>query len=171
MAITSLLWRYPEDHADPRNLAELDENTRASLHDEPPRPRPAWLIAAVERMRQRQLSEAVRTTWHRDAGAESAALTHQLVEHADHILRNGFAEQLGLPPGPLADRSWQVTPTAARPTRLLVDGTATDAIEIDTDPWVYAVGVRITAQVVATAVIDRDDLPFVRLALRTRPRS
>lgn len=170
VAITSLLWRHPEDHADPRNLADLDEATLASLDEEPPWPRPAWLVAAAQRMRHRQLTEAVRTTWHRDVGAESAALTQQLVEHANHVLRNGFSKQLGLPPGPTVDRSWQVTSTGARATRVMVDETATDAVEIDTDPWVYAVGVRVAPQVVTTVVIDREDLSFIRLALRTRPR-
>ena len=59
-----LLWRNPHDRSDPVNLADLDDQTRRSLDEVPPWPRPTWLIEAVERMRYPRLSEAVRTSWH-----------------------------------------------------------------------------------------------------------
>ncbi len=59
------LWRNPDDHADPVNLAELDEQTRTSLDTEPPWPRPAGLMEAAQLYRYPRV--AVRTSWSRDA--------------------------------------------------------------------------------------------------------
>ena len=53
-------------------------------------------------------------------------------------------------------------------TRIEVDGEFVDAAEIDTDPFVYAIGVQLSAEVAATVVISRTDLPFVRIALARR---
>src|SRR5262249_7606316 len=51
------LWRNPDDHDDPVNLASLDFPDES----EPPWPRPQWLIEQVRRMRYPMLWECVRT--------------------------------------------------------------------------------------------------------------
>lgn len=168
VSIGYTLWRNPEDRDDPTNLAELDEKTRAAIEDEPPWPRPVWLIEYVQRMRYPQLWEVVRTTWTRDP-SERTSLSSQLVDHADHILMNQFREELGLPAGPTRDTGWRVSPSAVNhAVSLEVDGALMRAAEIDTDPFVYAIGVSITPDVVATTVIPREHLPYVRVALATR---
>lgn len=173
VSIGYTVWRNPEDRDDPVNLAELDEQTRASLEVAPPWPRPAWILEMVERLRYPQLWEAVRTSWHRD-DPDYSTLEHQLVHHTNHILMNRFREELGLPHGPTGhtgDRAWRATETSVNPAAsVLVDGVETQASEIDTDPFVYAVGVRLTPDIVATAVIPREFLPLVRVELATRDR-
>ena len=57
------LWRNPQDPHDPLNLSELGETTRRSLDEVPARPRPAWLLQRIERMRYPMLWEAVQTHW------------------------------------------------------------------------------------------------------------
>lgn len=167
VSITYTLWRNPLDRADPVNLAELDEQTRASL-EPPPWPRPAWLVEKAERLRYPMLWEAVRTTWHRDQ-SEHNTLAAQLVHHVNYILVNQFREELGLSDMPSPEDWQQVKPSAVnRAATLEVDGSAVPAFEVDTDPFVYAVGVELRTDIAATAVIARDHLPFVRLALATR---
>jgi hypothetical protein len=167
VSITYTLWRNPLDRADPVNFAELDEQTRVSL-EPPPWPRPAWLVAQAERLRYPMLWEAVRTTWHRDQ-REHNTLAAQLIHHTNYILVNQFREELGLPAMPGSEDWRQVKPSAVnRAATLEVDGIVVPAFEVDTDPFVYAVGVELSPGVAATAVIARDHLPFVRLALTTR---
>lgn len=172
VSIGYTLWRNPDDPGDPVNLADLDDRTRAAIEDEPPWPRPAWLIEQVQRMRYPQLWEAVRTTWHREP-AEHTTVSRQLVEHANHILMNQFREQLGLEDGPTTRTEWMISETSVNPAATLqVEGTARAASEIDTDPFVYAIGVQLDPDVVATIVVPRDELPHVELALVTRtPRT
>lgn len=162
------LWRNPDDHDDPVNLAELDEVTRMSLELEPPWPRPQWILDAVARMRYRQLWEVVRTSWSA-VPTECNTLPVRLVDHVNHILMNHFRDELGLEPGPTPDGPWKVRQSAVNPrARLEVDGVPMPAMEIDTDPFVYGIGVQISRDVVATIAIARSELPFVRLALVTR---
>ncbi len=168
VSISYTLWRNPDNREDPVNLAELDEQTRASLDHEPPWPRPGWLVGAVQRMRYAQLWEVVRTTWNRDP-SDFTSLSHQLVDHANHILMNRFRAELRLQPGPLTDRDWEVTKSAVNPAaKLEIDGRTVSASEIDTDPFVYAVGARLNPHLVVTVVVSREDLPYVRIALTTR---
>ncbi len=110
------LWRNPDDHSDPVNLAELDEQTRTSLDTEPPWPRPMWLVEAAQLLRYPMLWEAVRTSWNRDA-SEHNTLAQQLVDHANHILRNRYREQLGLQPGPDIGGDWMITRQQSAPVR------------------------------------------------------
>jgi hypothetical protein len=174
VGVNYTLWRNPDDRNDPVNLAELDDEARAALEAEPPWPRPEWIVEYVERLHYPQLSEPVRTTWDRDA-SEHTTLAQHLIDHVNHILMNGFREQLGLPTGPpppdydpFADDGWRATLVAVNPAAtLVVVGVERAASEIDTDPFVYAIGVRLAPDRVATAVIPRDDLPFVRVALAT----
>ncbi|KAA9107925.1 hypothetical protein [Microbacterium rhizomatis] len=168
VSITYTLWRNPADHEDPVNLAELDEQTRESLDVEPAWERPAWLIEGVQRLRYPMLWEAVRTSWHRDE-SEYTTLSRQLVDHANYVLMNQFREELGLPRGPHGDTAWQISQSAVNPAVTLeIDGVEVAASEIDTDPFVYAVGARLAPDVVTTVVIARDHLPYVRVALSLR---
>lgn len=162
------LWRNPEDHSDPVNLADLDEHTRASLDTEPPWPRPAWLIEAAQLMRYPMLWEAVRTSWNRDA-SERTTLAQQLVDHANHVLRNRYREQLGLQPGPDDTGSdWMITTSAVREgVTARLDGAEIDAVDIDTDPFVYAIGFPLSEDVVVTAVLPRDELIHVDQSFTT----
>lgn len=168
--VSYTLWRNPDDRSDPVNLAALDEAIRAALDDPPPWPRPDWLVEVGEQMRYPTLTEAVRTSWHR-VPSERTTLVAQLCHHANHILMNGFREQLGLPRGgPTADESWRVRPSAVQQdVELEVDGVLLPASRIDTDPFVCAIGARVRDDVVVTVVVPRDVIPLVRLAVRTRP--
>jgi hypothetical protein len=162
------LWRNPDDRADPVNLKDLDPEERSAIETVPPWPRPAWLVELVEMMRYPRLWEAVRTSWTRDC-SEYTTLERQLVDHTNHILVNQFREELGLAPGPTEDDAWMVRPSSVNTAATLeIDGEDVSAVEIDTDPFVYAVGARLRPDVVTTVVIARDHLPYVRLALRTR---
>jgi hypothetical protein len=49
-----------------------------------------------------------------------------------------------------------------------VDGVEKPAIEIDADPYVYAIGGEIGGGTVVTAVVPRDELDYVRLAFAHR---
>ena len=168
VSITYTLWRNPADRADPVNLAELDEQTRASLDETPPWPRPAWLLELAEKMRYPMLWEAVRTTWNRDL-SENAALSRLLVDHTNYILMNRFRDELGIPRGHISDPAWAVKESAVdTATTLEIDGTETPAAQIDTDPLVYATGAQLLPHVATTVVIAREHLPHIRLALTTR---
>lgn len=162
------LWRNPADRADPANLAELDDQTLASLDETPAWPRPAWLLELAQRMRYPMLWEAVRTTWNREL-SEHTTLPRQLVEHTNHILRNRFRDELGIPPSHEGDPAWAVKESAVDTAATLeIDGAATPAAEIDTDPLVYAIGAQLLPHVATTVVIAREDLPHIRVALTTR---
>jgi len=177
VGVNYTLWRNPDDRDDPVNLADLDDEAREQLDVEPPWPRPDWILDHVRRLHFPLLSEAVRTTWDREP-SERSTLAHHLVDHANHVLMNGFREELGLPMGPPPpgydpfSGDWRVTAAAVN-TRatVAVDGVEREASEIDTDPFVYAIGVRVAPDRVATAVIPRDHLPYVRVALATRTGS
>ncbi|WJL96525.1 hypothetical protein QSU92_04910 [Microbacterium sp. ET2] len=161
------LWRYPDDRSDPRNEVELDAATRRAIDEEPPWGRPAWLIEQAQLFRYPMVSEAVRTTWHADPSAPHASLETQLVHHMNHVLRNRFREELGLPAGPTRDRSWQVRPSGVVPGTVRVDGREVDGITVDTDPFVIGTGVRVDPQVVCTVVLAREDMSFIDMALET----
>ena len=160
------LWRNPADHADPVNLAQFDEQTRAHLDEVPPWPRPGWLVAAVERMRYARLPDAVRTSRHRDTN-EDAALARELIRHARYLLVNHFREPLGIEPGPGAfgHPGVRIPDSAVDDSAsVLVDGVPTPAAQIDTDPFVFAIGFTPSPDVVVTAVVPRDELPHLTIA-------
>lgn len=164
---TYTLWRYPDDRSDPRNEVELDERTRRAIEEEPPWGRPAWLIEQAQLFRYPMLWEAVRTAWHASPDPERHSLTQQLVDHTNHVLRNSFREELGLPAGPSTSTDWKVTRAAVTATTVNVDGPERPAVQIDTDPFVYSVGFRVDDQVVCTTVLPRDSLPFLDLTFVT----
>jgi hypothetical protein len=162
------LWRNPLDRDDPVNLAELDDAIRTAIEQEPPWPRPAWLIERAKRLRYPLLWEAVRTTWTRKA-SEYSTLEHQLVNHANHILMNQYREQLGLEPGPTGHGAWSITESAVNsPVTASLNGAEVPAAEIDTDPNVYAIGLTLDPFLVVTAVIAREHLHHVRVEFATR---
>lgn len=164
---TYTLWRNPEDHSDPRNEIELDERTRRSIDEEPPWGRPAWLIAQAKIHRYPMLWEATRTAWHAVPDAERHSLSQQLVDHTNHVLRNSFREQLGIPAGPTRITDWKVKPTAIAEASIDVDGEHRPALHIDTDPFVYAIGFRVDDHTISTNVFPRDSLPLLDLSLTT----
>ncbi|WP_234058073.1 MULTISPECIES: hypothetical protein [Microbacterium] len=166
-SVSATLWRNPDDKSDPINLADLDEQTRRSIEQVPPWPRPAWLIESVERMRYPSLWEAVQTTWHRDA-SERTTLAYLLVHHANHILMNHFREQLGL-----SLHDWESPAlTTERAVRhgagVVVDGTTVTGAEIDTDPFVYAIGAELPGGGTLTVVISREHLQYLDLRFAQR---
>ncbi|WP_406245511.1 hypothetical protein ACI7YT_10675 [Microbacterium sp. M] len=165
----SIVWRKPDDRSDPVNFAELDDATREALDEVPPWPRPAWLLEQVERMRYPHLWEAVRTTWRRD-DSEPISLAAQLVDHLRHIVMNQYRERAGIAAG-----DWD-SPALAdeRSVRLgapaHVDGIEVMGAEIDTDPFVYAIGAELPGGVF-TAVLPREHLDLIDLRFATSSSS
>lgn len=167
VGVTYTLWRNPADRSDPVNLAELDETTRRALEEVPPWPRPTWLIEGVERMRYPRLEEAVRTTWHREESALSS-VQNVLIGHTNHILMNGFREELGLDPREWDSPALTSSRSIRHDARIVVDGDRMAGLAIDTSPFVYAVGTTLSTGGVLTVVVPRDDLP--RLDMSFVPR-
>ncbi|MDQ0757052.1 hypothetical protein [Arthrobacter sp. B3I4] len=168
-SITYTLWRNPTDRSDPGNLAELDEQTRRSIERVPPWPRPEWLIGYVERMRYPQLWEAVKTTWHRDP-SERSSPARVLAEHVNYFLINRYRQK---PQGSSEVRDFEDLGVGKRPIirdiAVRVDGVEVPGLEMDTDPFVYAVGAALQHGAVVTAVIPRDELEFIRVEFANRP--
>ncbi len=166
-SVSATLWRNPDDKSDPINLADLDEQTRRSIEDVPPWPRPAWLIASVERMRYPRLWEAVQTTWHRDQ-SEYTTLGYLLVHHAHHILMNHFREQLGLGPHDWDSPELTTERAVRHGADIVVDDTTVTGAEIDTDPFVYAIGAELPSGGTLTVVISREHLQYLDLRFAQR---
>ncbi|WP_244893243.1 hypothetical protein [Agreia bicolorata] len=168
VGVSYTLWRNPGDRSDPANLAELDESMRRGLAGLFPAPRPRWLIEQVERMRFPLLWEAVRTTWHRDA-SEFSTVPRILVEHANYVLVNRFRTELGLTDIGSHRFAYRLTERVINPrATVTVDGIESPACEIDTDPFVYAVGAQLGPSTVVTAVVPRDELDCVDVAFAQR---
>jgi hypothetical protein len=163
VSLSYTLWRYAEDRDDPRNLAALDDRTRRSLDEQPPWPRPAWLLAAVERLRYPTLHEATRTHVPRP---EAPTVGDALREHVAYVLANRFREELGLGRGP---GHWPRVPPSAleRGVPIRLDGGEIDGVRIDTDPFVFGLGADLGDRGVFTAVFSRDDLPYISLRFRS----
>lgn len=164
------LWRNPDDRADPHNLADLDERTRAALDQEPPWPRPRWVLEGVTRMRYPTLSEAVRTMWIRDPSRQDVRAA--LVDHVNHILVNQFGGSY--PSGPLRrpdSRPLVDERSVESGFSIAVNGADTHGVRIDTDPDVVGFGADLGADGILTAVIPRDELPVIQVAFATRPLS
>jgi hypothetical protein len=166
-SIMYTLWRNPLDRSDPINLADLDEQTRRSIEDVPPWPRPAWLVEYVERLRYPQLMEAVRTSWHRDR-SERSSVGNVLLDHVNHILMNQFRRELGL------GNPWDRPPSAATgltindQATVFVDGLQVPAVEVDTSPFVYGIGAGLPNGGTVTAVLPRAELSFIQIQFMTR---
>lgn len=154
-SVTSTFWRVPGDKADPRNLADRDDATRSSLDEVPPWPRPTWLIEQVDRMRYPRLWEAVRTTWQRE-DQEAETLEAMLVSHANDVLRNQFRAELNLDIRQ-KDSPALITESAVQTgIDLLVDGETVSGLQINTDPFVYALGATLSYGGTLTVVLPRE---------------
>jgi hypothetical protein len=162
VSISATLWRNPVDKSDPANLADLDDTTRRSIEEVPPWPRPAWLLEHVERMRYPMLSEAVQTTWQR-ADSEYSTLDARLVHHTNHILMNHFREELGLGLHDWDSPALTSERVIRRGVDVAIDGVIFSGAEIDTDPFVYAVGAKLPSGGTLTAVVPRAYLPYLTL--------
>jgi hypothetical protein len=167
VAISYVLWRNPDDHSDPVNLADLSDVERASLAEPPVRPLPDWFVAQRELMRYPMLWESVMTTRAAHSGHETPEST--LVDHANYIVTNTFRDQrvVGGLPGVLD------SPVSVRHIQygsVRVDGVDVPGMRIDTDPHVYAVGADLGDRIL-TAVVARDHLEYVTVAFETRQPS
>jgi hypothetical protein len=168
-SLGATLWRNPEDHDDPVNLADLPESTRRSLDEPPPRPLPDWMQEVRRRMRYPFLGEAVWTSPVRldDAGPHVATVESVLIEHARYILINTFREERtdGSMRAVLRDAP---TPGVLEPAEVEIDGALVDGLRLGSDAHVVAVGAQVGDRIL-TAVVPRAELAHVRLAFVTRP--
>lgn len=169
VSMSATLWRNPADKSDPVNLADLDEDTRRAIDEVPPWSRPAWLVESVERMRYPMLWEAVQTTWHREE-TEYSTLAALLVQHTNHVLMNQFRDQLGLGVHDWSSPALTSERVVRHGVNVSIDGAVVSGSEIDTDPFVYAVGAKLPSGGTLTAVVPRDHLPYLTLAFVQRPR-
>lgn len=160
-------WRFPDDRSDPRNELELDEKTRRSIEEEPVWGRPTWLVEQAQLLRYPILWEATRTTWHASPDDSRASLARELVDHANHVLINRFRTELGIPSGPPVGEAWKTTVTAVSDASATVDGAGRPAVQIDTDPFVFAIGFRVDEHTVCTTVVPGDAFESINLALMT----
>jgi hypothetical protein len=158
------LWRNPDDHDDPVNLAAMDDERRRSLEQVPPWPRPDWLVASVERMRYPLLWEAVRTHWSA-RGLTRPTLADALVQHVQYVLVNRYRHEHALPdvirhpwPTLVDERSVQ----SGHP--VVVDGVERPGLLLDTDPFVLGLATELDDGRHLTAVLPRDDLLLLTVA-------
>jgi len=168
-SISYTLWRNPAEPGDPVNLAEPDRRQRPASAEEPPWPRPRWLVEQVRRMRYPMLWECVRTHWRgRPRAGDSAPAL--LVAHVNDVLVNRSPPTWGMGDHAPHDRTDPVDQRCVEPgVPVLVDGTVRDGFRIDTDPQVYGLGVDLGGHTVLTAVIPRDALTYVEVAFAARP--
>lgn len=109
-------------------------------------------------MRYRMLWEAVRTTW-RSADSHRPTAEQELAEHVNHVLINRYGHS---PAGEVDERQVE------HGVSVIVDGGAVPGIRIDTDRHVFAIGADLGRRGVVTAVLDRDELPYLVLEFATR---
>ena len=162
VGLSATLWRNPDDKSDPVNLAELDEVTRRAVREIPPWPRPGWLIERVDRLRYPILWEAIQTIWNREE-SEYTTLEYLLVHHTNHILKNQFREQLQLDLHEWDSPALTSERAVRRGVSVVIDGKIVTGAEIDTDPFVYAIGAKLANGGTVTAVIPREHLAYIDL--------
>jgi len=167
VSVSATLWRNPDNKSDPVNLAELDEETRRAVEEIPPWPRPGWLIERVERMRYPILWEAVQTTWNREE-SEYTTLEYLLVHHTNYILMNQFREELQLGLHEWDSPAFTSERTVRHGVSVVIDGETLPGAEIDTDPFVYAIGAKLADGGTVTAVIPREHLAYIDLTFVRR---
>jgi len=168
VSLSYLLWRNPADRSDPINLADLDDHTRRALDEVPPWRRPAWLVESVKRRRYPWLWEAVRTTWLKDP-APTRTLTTELMARTEYILMNHYrpAAEVDVP---VWERPHPRVPAKAvdNAVSAVIDGVQVPGAQIDTNPFVYSIGARLSANSYLTAVLPRDELQYLRVEFDTR---
>lgn len=158
------LWRNPDDRDDPVNEADLDEARRAALEEDPPWPRPAWLVEAARRLRFPMLWEAVATHW-RSGAADALDPARVLTDHVQSVLVNQYREAHALPD--VVEEHWPVvvderSVQSGHP--VLVDGVERRGFVLDTDPFVLGLATVLDDGRVLTAVLPRDDLGLLTVA-------
>jgi hypothetical protein len=166
-SVSATLWRNPDNKSDPVNLAELDEETRRAVEGVPLWPRPGWLIERVERMRYPILCEAVQTTWNREE-SEYTTLEYLLVHHTNDILMNHVREELQLGLHDWDSPALTSERTVRHGVSVVIDGETVTGAEIDTDPFVYAIGAKLANGGILTAVIPREHLAYIDLTFARR---
>jgi len=164
LSISYTLWRNPQDHDDPVNLAELSGFERDSLEEEPVRPLPAWMLEFRRLARYPSLWEAVMTTRVRDPAWQTP--TSVLVAHTNYVLTNTFRDQRVVG-GVTGELDSPVAEHHLERASVSLDGIDVPGWRIDTDPHVYSVGADLGDRIL-TAVVARDHLPQVILAFETR---
>ena len=164
LSISYTLWRNPQDHDDPVNLAELSSLERDALEEEPVRPLPDWMLQFRRLARYPSLWEAVMTTRVLDPAWQTPQSV--LVAHTNYVLTNAFRDQrvVGGVPGEL---DAPVAEHHLERVSVSIDGIDVPGWRIDTDPHVYSVGADLGDRIL-TAVVARDHLPHVNLAFETR---
>ena len=167
VGLSYTLWRNPDDRADPGNLADLDDRTRAALDEEPPWPRPQWILDMVTRMRYPILLAAVRTTWCRDPSRQNAKTA--LVDHVNYVIVNQFGGSYPASPLATADSHPLVDERSIESGHAVdINGGAVAGLRLDTDPDVIGIGADLGADGVLTGVIPRDALPLIELSFVKR---
>jgi len=167
VGVSATLWRNPDDKSDPVNLADLDEETRRAVEEIPPWPRPGWLVERVELLRYPILWEAVQATWNREE-SESTTLEYLLVHHTNHILMNQYREQLQLDLHEWDSPALTSERAVRQGVSVVIDGVRVTGADIDTDPFVYAIGAKLTHGGILTAVIPREHLAYIDLQFARR---
>jgi hypothetical protein len=166
-AITYTLWRRPENRDDPANLADISSELRTQLDEPPVRPLPARLMEIRARLQFPMLWEAVLTTLidPKDPGPRTIEST--LTDHVNHVLRNRFRDTRvqGTLPGELLGGA--TAAAVERGVAVSVDSRPENGVLLDTDAHVLGIGAELEGRHI-TAVIARDDLPFLNLAFATR---
>ena len=162
VGLSATLWRNPDDKSDPVNLAGLDGATRQAVEEIPPWPRPGWLMERVNRLRYPILWEAVQTTWNREE-SEYTTLEYLLVHHTNHILMNQFRKQLQLDLHEWDSPALTSEHAVRHGVPVVIDGEIGTGAEIDTDPFVYAIGAKLADGGTVTAVIPREHLAYIDL--------
>lgn len=164
LSISYTLWRNPEDHDDPGNLAESTDLVPDPLAEEPVRPLPAWMLESRRLARYPSLWEAVMTTRVRDPARQSAESV--LVAHTNYVLTNTFRDQRVVG-GVGGELDAPVTGRHLERVSVSLDGIDVPGWRLDTDPHVYAVGAGLGDRIL-TAVVARDHLPRLLIAFATR---
>ncbi|KAA9131110.1 hypothetical protein [Microbacterium caowuchunii] len=115
------------------------------------------------------LLDGVRTTWHLNR-SERNGLVPVLLAHVAEVLIGHLSDAAldggsGDPPAPYAVSARAVR----RNVPVLVGGREENGVEIDTDPFIYALGAELANGSLLTAVLPRDELPRLRIAFGRRP--
>ncbi|MDF2442393.1 MAG: hypothetical protein JWR01_596 [Subtercola sp.] len=166
VALSYTVWRRPDDHNDPVNLADLSVQMRESLDAEPVKPLPPWMLELRHLMHFPALWEGVLTT--RMPAVAGQTPESVLVAHANHILTNTFRDERVVDgfPGRLDS---PVEQRHIQPASVRVDDADVPGLRIDTDPHVFALGADLGDRMLTT-VVSRDHLPHLTLAFESRGR-
>jgi len=157
---------HPADLTDPLNYADDIESTLMYIEKALSDHQPEWFLDRLRDNRYPTLWEAVRTT---KLGIDpDRSLADRLADHVNNVLINTVHHRSswGDAGPPVLDH--EVTARHAQSGfALRVDGVATDAFIIDTDPDIVGWALQVGALAV-TVAIDRDRAELIDVALETR---